>query len=173
MATIRELEAKVAALGDRVAELADERAIRELLARYCYSADTGRNKAYGDLYTEDGVFDIWGPQGMTRAVGKKQIIGLIADHKGQVAIENKWMHLAGNNVVARINGSTATVNSYNVTLVRQGDNIVVRTTGYNLWTLAKVKGKWLVKGRKRYNIDSKEYGQVLHATLGLGNKKSL
>jgi hypothetical protein len=52
---VKELEA-------RIQKIEDDKAIRELLARYGYTADQGRGEAYVELYTDDGVLDmVMGP----------------------------------------------------------------------------------------------------------------
>ena len=58
MATNSEMVARLEALEARVQELEDERAIRELLARYGYTADTCKDEAFVDLYTEDGTMKL-------------------------------------------------------------------------------------------------------------------
>jgi SnoaL-like domain len=52
------LETRSAAREQRVQELEDERAIRELLARYGFNADACRDEASINRYTEDGVMNL-------------------------------------------------------------------------------------------------------------------
>src|SRR5207253_7128908 len=49
-----DLEARLAALEARVQELEDDRAIRDLLARYGFTADNCQDEAFVQLYTDDG-----------------------------------------------------------------------------------------------------------------------
>jgi hypothetical protein len=53
-----DLVARIAELERRLEVAEDDRAIRQLLARYGFNADTvGRGAAYVSLYTEDGAID--------------------------------------------------------------------------------------------------------------------
>lgn len=53
-----DLVAHIAELERRLEVAEDDRAIRQLLARYGFNADTvGRGAAYVSLYTEDGAID--------------------------------------------------------------------------------------------------------------------
>ena len=49
-----DLEARIEALEARVLELEEDRAIRDLLARYGFTADTCQDEAFVELYTSDG-----------------------------------------------------------------------------------------------------------------------
>ena len=48
MSSIGDLENKILQMGARFKELEDERSIREVLSRYGYNADNGRDQAYVD-----------------------------------------------------------------------------------------------------------------------------
>src|SRR4029077_15793878 len=96
-----------------VKELQDDRAIREVLARYGYNADVCRDEAYVNLYTEDGGIDLGLPERMRRYEGKAQIREFINDppsHKD--SHYGRRLHVNGNNLVTHIKGDEAVANSY-------------------------------------------------------------
>ena len=167
MATVAELEARIKQLEARMTEAEDERAIRELLARYGYTADVCKDKEYVDLYTEDGVMDLGSASygRLMRWEGKKGIWEFITDPRGHHNEKyGKRMHVQGNNVVCHIKGDTAIVNSYSIVLLSKGNDTILDGAGNNQWTLKKVQGKWYIKERRRRQIGGIQYHQNLEAT---------
>jgi hypothetical protein len=65
----------------RVRQLEDERDLRDLLARYSFTADLYRGSAWVDLWTDDGVYNLgtgYEPDGRTRSYeGREQLMDLI------------------------------------------------------------------------------------------------
>ncbi len=171
MATVEELERRIQQLEGRMAEAEDERAIRELLARYGYTADVKKDKEYVDLYTEDGVMNLGsgtrpGYEPLRRWEGRDGLWEFITDTQGHKRPEEYGyrMHVQGNNVVCHINGDDAVVNSYSIVLLRSGDDVLLNSAGNNQWTLKKVNGNWLIKERRRRHIAGIEYHDNLDAT---------
>jgi hypothetical protein len=54
------MEERLAALESRLRVLEDEREIHRIVARYGPLVDTGAADAVGELWTEDGVYDVDG-----------------------------------------------------------------------------------------------------------------
>jgi hypothetical protein len=164
------LEERVARLEARIEELEDDRAIRELLARYAYNADGCRDEAYVQLYTEDGAMDLSGGQGNVRRwQGHEALREFITDTTGHQApgFYGRAMHVQGNNVVTHIDGDDAIVNSYSIVLAGDpngGPKISLFSAGNNQWTLKKQGGKWLIKERRRRHIGDDWYITNLDAT---------
>jgi uncharacterized protein (TIGR02246 family) len=169
MATAQDMEARIRKLEARVQELEDERAIRELLARYGYNADACRDDAYVALFTEDGVMNLttagYGPD-VKRWEGRKALKEFITDPTGHhlPGFYGNAMHMQGNNVVSYIKGETAVVNSYSVVLQADGGEVKLFSAGNNEWLLEKVDGNWLFKERCRRQIGGAEYTSNLKAT---------
>jgi hypothetical protein len=180
MASDRDLHEQLRTLEARLSQLEDDRAIRELLARYGYDADQGHGEAYVSLYTEDGALDLssgpgrahhgLGPEPTTPVPDKETVIRhdghaalrkFITDPKGHKAIEGNCMHLMGNNLKTQISGDNAIAESYNVTLVRRGPEFVLFNAAINRWTLVKRDGKWLIKECFRRRPGTAEYHKVL------------
>jgi hypothetical protein len=169
--TQQDLEARIAKLEARIVELEDDRAIRELLARYGFNADGCRDREYVELYTEDGVMDLStggrsGYVGVVRWEGKKQLWEFITDPKGHhlPGFYGNAMHIQGNNVVTHIKGDEAVVNSYSIVLRGDGADAKLYSAGNNQWRLKKVGGKWLFKERRRRQIGDPDYTKNLDAT---------
>ena len=88
----------------------------------------------------------------------------ITDPKGHKATEGRCMHIMGSTVVTHITGDDATANSYNILLMRDGEQTYISTAGNNQWTLKRVNDKWLLKERRRRNIGGEGYQGNVDAT---------
>lgn len=161
----KDMHARVAALEARVRELEDERAIREVLARYGFTADTCRDEAYVDLYTDDGAIDLVIADqqmypGVVRFEGKDELRRFIADPGAhhRPGFYGRSMHLMGNNVAMRVEGDRAVANSYSMTMQADPEQVVdILSVANNQWQLERVDGRWLIKERRRREIGSEEY----------------
>jgi uncharacterized protein (TIGR02246 family) len=168
-----EVQARLTALETRIQELEDDRAIRSLLARYGFTADTSNDEAYVQLYTEDGAINLTFPGGEANGqetvvvwTGKDQVREFITQRglHHQPGHDGKLMHVQGNNLVTHINGDAAVVNSYSVVLKDDSEGISVTSAGNNQWLLEKVDGTWLIKERRRREIGGQGYTANLDAT---------
>jgi hypothetical protein len=161
------LEARIAKLEARIQELEDERAIRELLARYGYNADCCRDQEYIDLYTEDGAIELRTNEGDgMRFQGAKELREFITNPAGhsEPSFYGKSMHVQGNNLTVHLSGESAKVNSYSFVFKADGNNFRPFSAGNNQWTLRKVGGKWLIQERRRYQMGGNLYTKNLDAT---------
>ena len=94
-----DLVARIAELEGRLQRVEDDRAIRELLARYGFNADMGRSEAFVSLYTDDGAIDISIDR---RWEGHAGLMEFITGARGAVG---RSMHALGNNLVTHINSN--------------------------------------------------------------------
>ena len=116
---------RIEALERRVQELEDKEAIREVLARYGFTADLGLSKDWVDVWTEDGVYDL-GPD--DKAVGSDGLLyDIITNPKGHKTIENRSQHTVVNHFI-RVDGDTAWAEAYSIVFVRGDD-------GYYPWDM--------------------------------------
>lgn len=156
---IADLEATVARLATRVQELEDDRAIRDVLSRYGYTADTCKDDAFVDLYTADGAIKVAASAKAREAFGADEwvvyektdgIRRFITHPKGHHRPElyGKSMHLQGNNLTTEIDGDEAVASSYQVALVAREDGPSVLSAGNNQWQLRRVDGQWRIKERR-------------------------
>ncbi len=163
---------RIKKLEDRITELEDDREIRELLARYGFNADGGRDQSYVDLYTDDGVVNIGttvaygaGYDGIVRFDGKKEIMRFITDGNAHKAIQGRCMHVQGNNLATVIDGDGARAYSYSIVLLKvtpDSESLVLRSAGYNEWLLKKVDGRWHIQERIRRAIQGEGAKELLH-----------
>ena len=154
-----DLEARLAALEGRVQELEDERAIRDLLSRYGFTADNCQDEAFVQLYTEDGRIKV-AANAKARAnfgVGEwidyenhDGIRAFITHPKGHhsPALYGKSMHLQGNNLVIHVRGDEAVASGYQVAIAADDDGVRVLSAGNNEWQLRRVDGQWKIKERR-------------------------
>jgi hypothetical protein len=158
-AKLAALEATVATLRERVAELEDDRAIRDLLAAYGYTADNCQDEAFVDLYTDDGAIKVSANAKARAAFGdtewviwykKDGIRQFITHPKGHhnPALYGKSMHLQGNNLTTEIDGDEAVARGYQVAIVSDEAGTRVLSAGNNTWQLRKVDGQWRIKERR-------------------------
>lgn len=155
-----DLAARVAALEARLQELEDDRAIRQLLARYGFHADLGRSDAYVELYTEDGAIDSGASR---RWEGRDDLRQFITNPQGHKSIEGRCLHLQGNNLVTHIQGDAAVAESYSVVLVREDDGLRLFACNVNRWTLRKVEGHWKIRERLIRSPGTGGFTEVLAA----------
>src|SRR5262249_48926604 len=131
-AKVAALEATAAALTARVQDLEDDRAIRDVLARYGFTADTCKDEDFVDLYTDDGRIMIAASAKARAMFGagewvlyedKDGIRSFITHPKGHHSpqLYGKSMHLQGNNLVTEIQGDEAVAKGYQVAIVVDDD----------------------------------------------------
>ena len=163
---VKLLEGLVKGLQGQVTELQDERAIRELLARYGFNADMDRTDAFVGLYTKDGGIDL-GPG--DRYMGHDSVRKWISTRPARTdpGVHGKRVHLQGNNVVCHIKGDEAIVNSYSLPMFLEPPGSPQKyrmSAGVNRWTLKKMGGKWLIQERWRRELGAPDYRKALDDT---------
>jgi ketosteroid isomerase-like protein len=128
--------------------LEDDKAIRELISRYCFLVDRVRDRdadAFTAMFTEDGVWNS-ASLGM-RVEGRKQLRDFIAGVYGSDAV---FRHLIANAIIS-IDGDRATAHSYvHVSNLATGTPVCFMIAFYDD-ELVKQSGKWLFKVRNVRN----------------------
>jgi hypothetical protein len=142
--SVDDLAARIAELEARLQLVEDDRAIRQLLARYGFNADMGRSEAYVSLYTDDGAIDV---SSTTRWEGRDELMDFITNPDGHAGMVGRCMHAQGNNLVTYIDGDSAVAEAYSIVLMREDDGLHVFTCNANRWTLQKVDGAWKIRER--------------------------
>ena len=165
---------EIAELKARLQRLEDERDIREVIARYGHFADLGFEDAYVDLFTEDGVYDIVtvmrkgaGYPGNIRFEGRAQLYDHIRDPRAHKQFEGRSLHFQDINATVTVNGDDAIADAYSMTVLKEGDETVVRTAGMNRWTFRRVEGRWkIVEKRRRPPGDVDLFKDIDKAPVG-------
>jgi hypothetical protein len=167
-----DIEARLAALEARVQELEDDRAIRELLARYGFTADNCKDEEFVNLFTDDGVMNLTASgdtdrdgKGVILWRGKDELLKFITDpgNHQRPGRYGKWMHVTADNLVTHVNGDEAIANSYSVVFLGEG-GVQLVSAGNNQWHLQRVDGRWLIKERRRRQLGDEYYTANLDAT---------
>jgi hypothetical protein len=76
------------------------------------------------------------------------------------------MHVSGVNLVIHIDGDDAVANSYSLLYKEEEGAIRLISAGSNEWTLRRVDGTWLIKGRTRSQTGTTSFATRLSATPG-------
>ena len=124
--------------------LEDEKAIRDLMSRYCFLVDRVPERdadAFSAMFTEDGV---WNSASLgKRADGRKQLRDFISEVYRSDAI---YRHLIANAIIT-IDGDRAAAHSYvHVSNLATGTPVCFMIAFYDD-ELVKQNGKWLFKAR--------------------------
>lgn len=145
----------IEALERRVRELEDKEQIRELIARYGFTADLGHSQAWVDVWTKDGVYDL-GPD--DKAAGSDSLMkDIITNPVGHKTIENRSLHTVVNHFI-RIDGDKAWAEAYSIVFVRGDEGYYPWTCGYNHFEFERENGRWLIKLRLRRPVGGEEWG---------------
>jgi len=163
--------ARLEALEARVQELEDERAIRDLLSRYGYTADSCKDEAFVDLYTEDGSMKLsLRPSEFTDETiavwkGRDQIRAFITNPQGHhsPALYGRSMHV-NDNIVVHIDGDEAVANSYQFAIAVAEPGVKVLSAGNNQWQFRKVDGEWQIKERRGAYLGDEFFESNMDAT---------
>ena len=147
---------EIADLTRRLQRLEDERDVREVMARYGHFADLGYEDAYVNLFTEDGVYDIVtvmrkgaGYSGNIRFEGRAQLYEEIRDPRAHKQFEGRCLHFQDINAAVTINGDEAVADAYSMTVLKEGDDTVIRTAGMNRWKFRRINGQWKITEKRR------------------------
>ncbi|HVW44404.1 MAG TPA: nuclear transport factor 2 family protein [Amycolatopsis sp.] len=154
-------DARLARIEARLRDLEDREEIREVVARYGFTADLGIDEAYVAQYTEDGEYDT----GTAVFRGHEQLREFISapegTHKSQV--ESRGSQHTSHNLYIRVQGATAWAECYSVVFVRvDAGSFGIRTAAYNHWDFRRVEGRWRIVRRRRTPI-----GEAVHRTDGV------
>lgn len=170
-------EQVLADLARRISELENERAIRELLARFGYVMDFGSVEEFVDLFTLDGAIDIsmgasYGEHAVSeRWEGSERLREFLVDP------EDRWdktwygnvMHVQGNNLEITITGDQALATGYALSVISRDGSLSIMGASANRWQLKEVQGRWRIKERKHRAVGHDEYAAMV---LGPGRKRA-
>ena len=84
-----------------------------------------------------------------RFEGREQLYEHIRDPIAHKALEGRSLHIQDMNLAIHVAGDAATAESYSMTLLREGDDTVVRSAGMIRWTLRRTGDRWLIVEKRR------------------------
>ncbi|MCU1483050.1 MAG: hypothetical protein JWQ19_3836 [Subtercola sp.] len=169
------LEERFAALEAKVELLEDERAIREVLAKYGHFADAPDDDKYFALFTENCVMDVSTgiqptPYDIERWEGlaemKRFMIERTALHGN--AFLGRSLHMQGNNLTVVVSGDRATATGYSFILHQDEAHVRLVSASINEWQLERAPGGersvergWLIQMRKRRGLGAPDTAEIL------------
>ena len=169
--------ARLAELEHRVADLEDERAIRNLITRYGYVADFGSVDDYVALFTPDGALDLamgssYGEFALNqRWEGSAELHRYLADPDG--LWDKSWygnvMHVQGNNLEITVDGVEAVATGYAFSIISRDEGLHLIGASNNRWQLRRNAGEWLVHERKFRPVGHEEFAAMV---LGEGRVRA-
>lgn len=167
----KSIEARLSDLEARIGHLEDEKAVRELLSRYGYYADACLDEEYFGIFTDDCVMDVSSgaaedPYGVITWQGKdamREFLAVRTAGHGD-GFYGRSLHMQGNNLAIRIDGSTAVANGYSFILHQEEPDIRLVSASINEWHLIKDDGQWKVQKRIRRRVGAPDSAKVLRST---------
>jgi hypothetical protein len=156
-------EDRLERLERRLAELEDERTIREMISRYAHFADLGYDDAWVGQWAEDGVYDLItvlrngiGYAGRVVHEGRAELYEHMRDPVAAKAMEGRALHVQNLNLAIRVTGDDAVAESYSMTLMREGDATVLHSAGMIRWEFRRIDGAWRISVKKRRPIGDRD-----------------
>ncbi|MDT5027865.1 MAG: hypothetical protein QOE61_4291 [Micromonosporaceae bacterium] len=148
----------VAALEARVAALEDRLAIYQLMATYGPAVDSGSGHIAGALWTEDGVYDA----GVGVFVGSDRIAEMVHGEPHSSYIGGGCAHLVGAPHIV-VDGDRAVATTYSQLLFRDeaADGYRIWRVTANRWEWVRTAGGWRVSSRTNRPLDGNEEARAL------------
>jgi SnoaL-like domain len=136
---------------ERLQQLEDRVAIRELIDQYAYCADTRDAQGQMALFTEDTRFIVFmdaKSSEPTQVINKRADLFPVFDN---LKTYRTTMHFNGQSTVLQLNDNTATGITYCIahhqTIKDSGQKLMIANIKYHD-SFVKQNGKWLFSGRK-------------------------
>jgi hypothetical protein len=154
---MKDLEATVRALEQRVGELEDRLAIYQLLFTYGPAADSGSAEAAANIFTADGVYDVGD---IARMTGHAELQKMYEGPGHQSIIKQGASHLTASPYVT-INGDTAVATCYSFVFAHDAGGYKVWRVSSNRWELVRKEDGWRVARRTNRLLDGSEEAREL------------
>lgn len=165
-----DVQDRLAALEVRLRLLEDEKAIRELLARYGYYADAPLDEEYFGLFTEDCVMNVSSGRGedpyeVIRWEGLEEMRRFLGERTAQHGngFYGHSFHVQGNNLAIKITGDEAVASGYSFIFHQDGPTLKLLSASMNEWAFRREGGQWLIQMRKRRMAGAPDAKEVLRA----------
>ncbi len=154
--TVKELEARVAELEEKVRVLTDALELQTLMARYGPAVDSGSADAAADLWAEDGVYDSDGAAPMHGADAVREMVN---GPKHQSLLPN-CAHTIGP-AVLDVAGDRAAATGYSRVYLRDGDAFNLWRLAANRWDFARTASGWKVARRTNRLLGTDDAHELL------------
>lgn len=147
---------RLADLERRMSVIEDERAIERMIARYGPLVDAGDAETVGELWAEDGTYEVEGWSMRSRA----DIVAMVRSPEHQGLIGGGCCHFLGPAVVT-VDGDAAVAVCESALLVHRDGRFVVGRAGANLFRLRRIDGRWQITSRTTAALDGKPQSRQL------------
>jgi ketosteroid isomerase-like protein len=154
-----ELAEVVARLSERLREMEDREAIRNLVAGYGPSVDAGDSARAAAIWAQDGAYDVGG---FGASHGMEAIAALFDGPTHQGLIAQGAAHLLSP-LHIDLDGDVATAVGYSCVFVRDGDGWRAHRVAANRWTFHRTTGGWKAAERVNRLLDGGEEARALLA----------
>ena len=178
------MAARLEALERSVKVLQDERAIRAVLAWYCFGADSGRHEEFIDLFTEDArievslyggidhsLLDIPDPNvtQLRHFIGRSGVSEYI-NSPLHLSIEGRSQHhMVGPPGVITVAGDDATAETYVVVYAKNegnfGPRVDFQSHAFARWKFRRVDGQWKISEIVRRRMGTADQNDLLQTYL--------
>lgn len=142
------LEARLAALEERLRLLEDQQAIHRLINSWGPAVDTGNAEAAASLFTDDAVLE----SDLSYLVGPASISAMVLGEGHQALIRDGSAHIPAFPVV-RIQGDEATAVGYTRVYHYTDQGYEVWRVSANAWRFERTPDGWRVSRRTNHVID--------------------
>lgn len=157
------LEARLAALEQRLQAAEDKLAIYELIASYGPAVDCGLAQSAAALWTEAGEYVV---EGIGSWQGPEELAAMVSGEMHQELIQTGAAHVLSLPQVS-IDGDRAIAINYSRLYVRDGDGFRALRVSANRWECERSESGWRVTSRRNRLLDGAEAGrQLLHSKAG-------
>ncbi|WP_100497437.1 nuclear transport factor 2 family protein [Geodermatophilus chilensis] len=146
-----DLEARVAALEERLLRLEDERAVARVVAAYGPLVDGGDAERVAELWEPAGVYDV----DELLMTGRAQIEAMVRSSAHQGWIAGGCAHVVGPPHVT-VTGDAAVAVCHSLMVVHQDGVFVVRRATANRWRLRRGAEGWRVVERTNRVLDGRD-----------------
>ncbi|MES9536177.1 MULTISPECIES: nuclear transport factor 2 family protein [unclassified Actinomadura] len=153
------VEARLAALEERLRALEDEREITRLILSYGPLVDSGCASEVAALWEPDGVYDV----DELMMAGGPEIEAMVRSDGHQRWISGGCAHVVGPPHVT-VSGDEATAVGYTLMIVKRPDGFVLRRATANHWRLRRTPSGWRAVTRTNRVLDGREESPDLLAS---------
>lgn len=140
----------------RLRRVEDEREIERMIARYGPLVDAGEADGVGELWSEDGTYDVEG----WSMRGRAEVAAMVRSPEHQGLIGGGCCHFLGPAVVT-VDGDAAVAVCESALLVHREGRFVVGRAGANLFRLRRIDGRWQITSRNTSALDGKSTARQL------------
>jgi hypothetical protein len=145
---LTDCEQRVAELERRLTRLEDERAVARLVTSYGPLVDSGQSAAVGQIWHQDGVYDVDG----LLMQGRHEIEAMVESEPHQRLVRGGCVHLSGPPDV-HVEGDDAVAVCHSLLILHREGRFVVYRAGANHWRLRRKGGEWRVTVRTTRALD--------------------